>query len=144
MNAAVFFILFSALFFSIPSCKEVKKTPDPAGVNVMIHDISCEEVIQRVLKECHRQGLPFEWADKGQGLLSIGPVTTTPLSSADPFIKMEEKIDLEIKCPAPLSTRIAVQLQLKGLTSKNRWSEIKDPEKLNAYGKRFLDRLVMN
>ena len=141
MKAAFFLILFSVLFFSTPSCKEVKKTPDPTGINVMIHDISCETVIERVLKECQRQGLPFEWVDKNQGLLSIGPVTTTPLP-ADSFSKMEENILLEIKCPAPLSTRIALQMQLKGLTTYNRWSEIKESDKLNAYGKRFLDRLV--
>jgi hypothetical protein len=141
MKASLLIIFVSALFFSTPSCKEVKKTPDPAGVNVMIHDISCEAVIEQVLKECQRQRLPYEWADKNQGLLSIGPVTTTPLTT-DPFIKMEEKILLEIKCPAPLSTRLALRIQLKGLTSDNRWSEIKDADTLTAYGKRFLDKLV--
>jgi hypothetical protein len=140
MKALYLLVLFSFFIFSTPGCKEVKKPATPSGVNVMIHDISCEEVIDRIQKELKRQNLPFEWADKDRGLLSIGPVTTPPMS-ADLFVKMEEKIHLEIKCIAPLSTRIALQLQLKGFESDTRWMEIKEPDKLNAYGKRFLDRL---
>jgi hypothetical protein len=143
MKALFLLGLFFFLLFGEPGCKEIKKTDIPAGVNVMIHDISWEEVIERIQKELKRQNLPFEWADKDRGLLSIGPATTSPMSP-DLFVKMEEKIHLEIKCPTPLSTRIALQLQLKGLESDNRWTEIKDSDKLNAYGKRFLDRLIVH
>lgn len=143
MKALFLLVLFSVLIFSAPACKEVKKASPPAGINVMIQDISCQDVIERVLKECQRQGLPFEWTDKDRGLLSIGPVTTAPLP-ADPFSKMEENVRLEIKCLTPLSTRVALQMHLKGLASDNQWTEVADPEKLNAYGKRFLDRLVVN
>ncbi|MFH0787018.1 MAG: hypothetical protein V2B13_05295 [Pseudomonadota bacterium] len=143
MKALFLLVLFSVLVFSTPACKEVKKTSPSAGVNVMIQDISCQEVIERVLKECQRQGLPFEWADKDRGLLSIGPLISTPLP-ADPFSRMEEKVRLEIKCLAPLSTRVALQMHLKGLASDNQWTEVVESEKLNAYGKRFLERLVVN
>ena len=142
MRSAFLFILFSLVIFSGTSCKEVQKTSTPAGINVMVHDIPCEEVIGRVIEECKSQHLPFEWADKERGILSVGPVTTAPLL-ADFFIKMEEKIRLEIKCVDPLSTRIALQIQLRGLTSDNQWQDIKDFDKLNAYGKRFLDRLIV-
>ncbi|MBA4395087.1 MAG: hypothetical protein C0407_16170 [Desulfobacca sp.] len=143
MKVLFLFLLFSLLVFSAGGCKEVKKASTPAGVNVMIHDISCQEVLVRIQKELKRQDLPFEWADKDQSLLLVGPVTTTPLP-ADPFIKMEENSRLEIKCLAPLSTRLALQLHLKGLGPDNRWTEITDPDKLNAYGKRFLDRLIIH
>ncbi len=143
MKALFLLVLFSFLVFSAPACKEVKKVSPPAGVNVMIQDIPCQEVIERVLKECQRQGLPFEWADKDRGLLLVGPVTTAPLP-ADPFGKMEENVRLEIKCLAPLSTRVALQMHLKGLASDNQWTEVVESERLNAYGKRFLERLVVN
>lgn len=107
----------------------------------MIHDIPCQEVKDRLLKECKNQRFPFEWADKDRGILLIGPLTTPPLSE-DSFVKTEEKFKLEIKCIDPISTRISVQNQLKGMTVENQWLEIKDPDKLNAYGNRFLNRLI--
>jgi len=142
MRPTFLFILFSLVIFSGTACKEVQKTSTPAGINVMVHDIPCEEVIGRVIKECKSQRHPFEWADKEQGILLVGPVTTTPLPD-DFFIKMEENIRLEIKCLDPLSTRISLQIQIRGLNSDNQWKDIKDFDKLNAYGKRFLDKLVV-
>jgi len=140
MRPAFLFILFSLVIFSGTACKEVQKTSTPAGINVMVHDIPCEYVIAQFIKECKSQRHPFEWVDKGQGILSVWPQNTTPLP-ADPFIKMEEKFRLEIKCIDPISTRISVQIQLKGLASDHQWLEVNDPDKLNIYGKRFLDRL---
>jgi len=107
----------------------------------MVHDIACEEVNDRLVKELKNQSLPFYWIEKDRGRLSVGPVITSPLLT-DSFVKMEEIYRLEIKCIDPISTRISVQLKLKGLTLENRWAEIKDSDKLNAYGKRFLDRLI--
>ena len=141
MKLAFLFILVSLVIFSGMACKEVQKTSTSAGINMMVHDIPCEEVISRIVALCNQQRLHFEWADKDQSLLFIGPVTTSPLPS-DPFLKMEEKIRLEIKCVDPLSTRISLRMQLSGWTSDNQWQDIKDLDKLNAYGKRFLDRLV--
>jgi hypothetical protein len=107
----------------------------------MIHDIPCEEVKDKLIQECKNQRFPFEWTDKNRGTLLIGPLTTSPLSE-DSFVKTEEKFKLEIKCIDPISTRISVQIQLRGLTVDNQWLEIKDPDKVNAYGNRFLDRLI--
>ncbi len=110
-------------------------------VNVMIHDMTCNDVNDRLIKEFKNQHLPFEWIDKERGLLSVGPAITPPLSS-DSFVKMEETYQLEIKCIDPISTRISVQIKLKGFSSDNRWVEIKEAEKLTAYGKRFLDSFI--
>ena len=107
----------------------------------MIHDVACDEVKARLIKECQAQHFPFEWIDKNQGLLGIGPLTTQSLSE-DSLIKTEEKYQVEIKCIDPISTRISVQIQVKGLTKDNQWLEIKDPDKLNAYGQRFIDQLI--
>ncbi|OGP49644.1 MAG: hypothetical protein A2Y79_04940 [Deltaproteobacteria bacterium RBG_13_43_22] len=137
----LFFLFFFLIAFGTAS-KEIPKRSNPSGVNVMVHDVPCEEVKDRLLRECKNQQLPFVWADKDRGLLSIGPLNTTPLP-LDPFIKMEEKSQLEIRCLDPLTTRISLQIQLRGLMSDNQWLEVKDPETLNAYGKRFLDRLII-
>ena len=131
-----FFLLFNGT-----SCKEVQKRVTPSGINIMIHDIACQEVKDRLIKECKNQGFPYDWSEKEQEILLIGPLTTHPLSG-DSFAKMEEKYKLEIKCFDPISTRIAVQIQLKGMTADNQWLVIKEPDRLNAYGQRFLERLV--
>lgn len=135
-------LLFFPLVVGLMACKEVPKGLTPAGLNVVVHDIPCEEVVDRILKECRRQDLPFEWADKDQRILLVGPLTSAPLSG-DPFKKMEEKIRLETKCIDPLSTRLSLQLQLRGLTADLQWTEITDSEKLNGYGKRFFDRFLL-
>lgn len=141
MRPTFLFILFSLIIFSISACKEVHQTAAPAGINVMIHDIPCAEVKDRVIKELNNQGLSFEWLDQEQGRLSIGPLTTSPIPP-DSFLKIEEKVRLEMKCLDSISTRISVQIQLKALSTDNRWVEIKDSDKLTAYGKRFLDSLI--
>jgi len=143
MKTIYLFVLFISLIFGLTGCKEVKKTSSPPGINVMIQDLSCEEVLERIHKELRRQNLSFEWVEKDRGILKVGPTVTNPLP-ADLFIRMEEKIHLEIKCLAPFSTRIALQVEIKGLAADNRWTEIKEADKLNAYGKRFLDRLLVN
>jgi hypothetical protein len=141
MRPALLFILFPLFIFFTSACKEVHQTAASAGINVMIHDIPCAEVKDRVIKELNNQGLSFEWLDQEQGRLSIGPLTTSPIPP-DSFLKMEEKVRLVINCIDPISTRISVQIQLKALSSDNRWVEIKDSDKLTAYGKRFLDSLI--
>ncbi len=113
----------------------------PAGINMMIHDIACQEIKDRLIQECKNQGLPFDWSEKEQEILMIGPLVTSPLSERS-FSKMEEKFKLELKCIDPLSTRISVQIQLKGLTADGQWKEIEDPDQLNAYGQRFIDRII--
>ena len=142
MRPAFLFILFSLFIFSASACKAVHQTAASAGINVMIHDIPCAEVKDRVITELKNQGLSFEWLDQEQGRLSIGPLTTSPLPP-DSFLKMEEKVRLEIKCLDSQSTRISAQMQLRGSTAGKQWLEITDSDKLNVYGKRFLDRLVI-
>lgn len=134
-------LLFSLFIFGLSACKEVHQTAASAGINVMIHDVPCAEVKDRVIKELNHQALSFEWLDQEQGHLSIGPLMTSPIPP-DSFLKMEEKIRLEIKCLDRISTRISLQIQLKALSADNRWMEIKDSEKLAVYGKRFLDGLI--
>ena len=142
MRPLFLFFLFFFLFVFGTACTEIPKRSNPSGINVMVHDVPCEKVKDRLIEECKNQHLPFYWTDKDQGLLSIGPLNTAPLP-ADSFIKMEEKSQLEIKCFDPLTTRISLQIQLRGLVSENQWVEVKDSDTLNAYGKRFLDRLII-
>ncbi|MBI4764881.1 MAG: hypothetical protein HY787_09785 [Deltaproteobacteria bacterium] len=141
MRLVLLLLISFFLFFSGTSCKEVQKRVTPSGINIMVHDIACQEVKDRLIKECKNQSFPYDWLEKEQETLLIGPLTTPPLPE-DSFAKMEEKYRLEIKCMDPISTRISVQIQLKGMTADNRWLVINEPDRLNAYGQRFLERLV--
>jgi hypothetical protein len=133
-------LLFSFLLSGSPACKEVKKTGDPAGINILIQDLPCAAVLERIQKALTKHTLPFVWLNKDQGLLSVGPIITSPFPE-EPYKMMEEKFQMEIKCRDPLRTRITLGMELKGSTPTGRWEEIKDPATLNAYSKRFWDGL---
>jgi hypothetical protein len=141
MRLMALFLLGFFLIFSLLACKEVYRTSSDPGVNVMVQDLPCEEAIQGILKVCQTRNFTFEWIDQGGERLSIGPVISAPLAS-DPFTKIEERVQLAMKCTDPLSLRISLTIQLRGLTSNNLWQDIKDTEKLNTYGKRFLGQLL--
>lgn len=123
------------------SCKEVQRRTTHGGVNLVIHDQPCAEVTKQVLNRLEKNQVPLVRQGPDAEIYALGPLEAPPLPD-DGFGKIEEKGRLEIRCIDPVSTRISLQLQVRGLTPDNRWLEIKDPERLSAYGTRFLEQLV--
>jgi hypothetical protein len=134
-------ILGGLLLMNLSACKEEYKMSSPPGMNVVVQDIPCEEVIQEILKACQSQNLPWRWVDQTQGILTVGPIQGVDLSS-DAGRKMEQQIRLAIKCLEPKTTRIALEIQVRKLTPEQKWQEVTDPETLNTYGKRFLEKIL--
>jgi hypothetical protein len=138
----IFIILFGGLLLMIPlACKEEYKKGPSSGVNVVVQDVPCREVIQGILEACRQQNLSCNWADQAQGRLQIGPVSDTALPP-DQDMKTEERVQLEIKCLDNLSTRISLVSEVRLLTPDQKWKIVTEPEVLQAYGKRFLERLM--
>ena len=133
--------LFLFLFFNGMSCSGVERRVTPSGVNMMIHDIACREVKDRLIRECHNLGFPYHWSESDKEILLIGPLTTRP-ESLDVYTKMEENYQVEIKCIDPTSTRISVRVHLKGLNAEDQWQTLKEADRLNAYGHRLLEKLI--
>ena len=138
----ILILLLGGLLLLTPlACKaEYKKGPS-SGVNVVVQDVPCKEVIQGILEACRQQNLAWNWADQAQGRLHIGPVSDTALPT-DRERKTEERVQLEIKCLDNLSTRISLLPEVRLLTPDQKWKTVTEPEELQAYGKRFLDRLL--
>jgi hypothetical protein len=141
MRAHALLLLGSFLLLNLSGCKEDYKAKASPGINVMVQDLPCAEVIKGIIEACQAQHLPWEWINQGAGRLSIGPVPSVSLSS-EPDGKIEERVRLQVKCLDSLSTRVSLEIQVRTSTSDRTWQEITEPEMLNAYGKRFLDRLL--
>ncbi|MEW6184721.1 MAG: hypothetical protein AB1585_03170 [Thermodesulfobacteriota bacterium] len=143
MKPVICALIFFPILILACSCKEVQKKPMAGGVNLIIHDIPCSEVKKKVIHKLESGKIPFTSLDGDTSTLAIGPFHTSPLSP-DPYGKIEEEGRLEIKCIDPLSTKLSIVLKIKGLTSDNRWVEIEAPDKLQAYGERFLQKFMPN
>jgi hypothetical protein len=123
------------------SCKEVQRRPSTGGAHLVVQDLPCVEVKKKMVDHLEKNKIPLVREGQDPEIYTIGPVETSPLPE-DAFHKVEEKGRLEFKCRDPLTTRLSVQMQVRGLTPDGRWVDIKDPDKLSAYGIRFLDRII--
>jgi hypothetical protein len=134
-------VLGGLLLMSLSACKEEYKMSSSPGVNVVVQDIPCTEVIQEILKACQSQNLPWRWVDQTRGILTVGPIQDVD-QSGDTERKMEQQIRLDIKCLEPKTTRIALEIEVRKLTPEQQWQVVTDPETLNTYGKRFLEKIL--
>ncbi len=140
MKSGFVFLYVILLCFLAASCKEAPRRPQPGGVNVVIHDQPCSKVKADLVGHLKKKEIPFSWQDTEESWMRIGPVTDQALEG-DGFTRTEEKARVEIKCIDPISTRISLQMEVRGQLPDRRWAEVNDPDKLAAYGKRFLDRI---
>jgi hypothetical protein len=127
----------------LSACKEEYQNSQSPGINVVIQDVPCDEVIQGILRACRKQNLSWNWVDQSKGRLNIGPFPDTSLPP-DRDMKTEERARLDIKCLDNLSTRVSLELEVRLLTPDQKWKTVTEPEALQVYGKRFLDRLLKN
>jgi hypothetical protein len=140
MRATLLFgllILLSGMGFS---CKEIPKSSP--GMVRMVHDMPCQELVPKLLQVLKKENIPWETVDQKAGLMHAGPFLSDPLAG-DPYLKMEERVQVEVKCLDALSTRISIHLQLRGLTQSSQWVEINDLSKIEAYQQRFLNTLTV-
>jgi hypothetical protein len=135
------FMLTATLLLLMGACKEVERRPAPGGAHLVVQDLPCAEVKKKILDYLERNKISVVREGQEPEIIVIGPVEAPPLPE-DAFGRVEEKGRLELKCLDPVSTRLSVHMQVRGWTAEGRWLEIKDPDKLSAYGIRFLDRIV--
>ncbi|MBA4392377.1 MAG: hypothetical protein C0407_02375 [Desulfobacca sp.] len=100
-----------------------------------IEDVPCDQVWERILNSLREKNIPIQKTDREMGTIVAGPMVTKPISGSL-FQKMEEHYHIKIKCFEALSSQITCQINLKGLTSADRWVEVKDVKK---YENRFLE-----
>jgi hypothetical protein len=117
-----------------PTCQHA---PKETGLALIISDIPCDTVWEKIIQELKRLNFPVQKVDQEKGRIEIGPVQNEPLAG-DAFKKVEEQYQLELKCRDPLTTRVTCQTRVKGLTADNIWVPLKE---VDRYQGRFLDGL---
>ena len=140
MKAALLLPLFLFLSGMGFSCKEIPK--NSPGMVRMVHDRPCQELVPELLQTLKKKNIPWETVDQKAGRIQAGPFLSDPLAG-DHYLKMEERVRIEVKCLDALSAQISIHLRLRGLSRSNQWEEITDLSKIEAYQQRFLDSLTV-
>jgi hypothetical protein len=124
-----------ASFFALgPTCQQVR---EESGLNLIVSDIPCDSVGNKVQQELKRLQIPVQRIDPTQGLIETGPVQNDPLPG-DGYKKVEERYRLEMKCREALTTKITCQAEVKGLNPDNTWIQVLQT---GPYEKRFLEQM---
>lgn len=135
MRGILLLVVLASFLALGPTCQH---TPKETGlVALIISDIPCDTVWEKVIQELKRLNFPVQKVDREKGRIEIGPVQNEPLAG-DAFKKVEEQYQLEVKCRDPLTTRVTCQTRVKGLTADNSWVPLKE---VDRYQGRFLDGL---
>jgi hypothetical protein len=138
MKTVLFLFGFLMIFgFGASGQSGIKPNPE---IVMEIADLPCEQVWEKVIRSLKRNKIPLCWADKNKGYIETEPVLTAPFPG-DPFLKIEERYRLEIKCSEPLVTQMTCHVFPYGLTRENKWVKIPDVAK---YEKRFFDNLKLS
>ena len=134
-----------AVVVSLDACAQTPLTKEsslirvPMGIGYGISDVLCEDVkntsIQKRLEELE---IPFEWTDKNDGLLSVGPITD---ESRDGYSTIRQTYFLKIQCDDELTTSISGEAILEGLNASSQWVGINDTATIEHYSMQFLQRL---
>lgn len=135
MKSLSLFLGIMLIFGTGYTCKEDR--PDQKII-LGVEDIPCDQVWERILKSLREKNIPIQKIDRKKGTILAGPTITDPITGSR-FQKMEEDYQIKMKCFEPLSSQITCQIRLKGLTSENRWVEVKEVEN---YENRFLESLL--
>jgi|TARA_Y100000310_G_C20468086_1_gene708643 hypothetical protein len=127
---------------SLAACTLAATDEQPALVYMVVADVPCKEAIQSMTQKLEKDGFPFDWTDRGKGLLSVGPITED-LKSHDRFTRMKQSYHLSFSCHEEAFTNVANQAELEGLDMAGNWVAIVDHALIEKYGMRFLDRLKL-
>ena len=134
MRAILLIVILASFFALAPTCQQVRQE---SGLNLMVSDIPCDSVGDKIQQELKRLQIPIRKIDLAQGLIETGPVQNDPLPG-DGYKKVEEQYRLEMKCREALTTKITCQAVVKGLNPDNTWIQL--PE-TGPYEKRFLEQI---
>ncbi len=134
MRLILLLVVLASFVSMAATCQEVRQE---SGLNLIVSDIPCDSVGDKVQQELKRLRIPVLKVDPAQGLIETGPVQNDPLPG-DGYKRVEERYRLEMKCREALTTKITCQAVVKGLNPDNSWIQLSET---GPYEKRFLDQL---
>lgn len=135
-------LLFWACAFSFLAMGPTCQQPDRAGegrTRLIVSDVPCETVWDRLLQELKRLNLPVSRLDREKGVIETAPVAGEPLPG-DAYQQVEERFLLVITCRDTLTTRVTGKALVKGLGPDKSWVPIEDADR---YWERFLGKVRM-
>ena len=112
----------------------------PLGFTISVIDTPCKDVIDSIPKRLEELGVVFEWTDKDEGSLTIGPFTVKPEVGVL-YTAIRQTYYLEIVCRNDLSTSFSGEAALEGLQSDGQWIGITDSKTIEQHSLEFIHKL---
>ena len=105
-----------------------------------VHDVSCTRIRESIPQQLSKLDIPYEWRDKNEGMLSVGPFVED-MDSANTYSRIRQSYYLEITCSDELTTSITGDAILEGLDKTGQWVWINEPVDIEKYSMRFMQNL---
>ena len=111
----------------------------PMGVGFGIADVLCRDIKDvSIPKRLQELDIPFEWTDKNEGFLSVGPITE---ESEEGYSEIRQTYYLNITCSDELTTSISGEAILEGLNTSGQWVGVTDSTTIEHHSMQFLQQL---
>ena len=110
------------------------------GASMGVHDVSCKRIRESIPQQLSKLDIPYEWRDKNEGMLSVGPFVEN-IGSANAYSRIRQSYYLEITCSDELTTSISGDAILEGLDKTGQWVWINDPVTIENQSMRFMQKL---
>jgi hypothetical protein len=135
MRGPILAILLASLLAMAPTCQQSSR--DEGGSQLMISDLPCGQVWDKLLQELKRMEVPVAASNPEEGWIETAPVLREALPG-DPYGRVEEQYRLELKCRDPLTTRVTGRPRITGIQADQSRLALADGW---PYWERFLKNL---
>ena len=105
-----------------------------------VHDVPCTRIRESIPQQLRKLDIPYEWHDKNEGMLSVGPFVED-IDSANTYSRIWQNYCLDISCSDELTTSITGNATLEGLNADNKWVPITDVQTVEKIALVFLRSL---
>ena len=129
---------FTALATEVPMASSEDRVP--LGFSMLVIDIPCKHVINSIPKRLEELGVVFEWADKDEGSLTVGPFEEKPEVGLV-YTTIRQTYFLKTTCDNELMVSITGEATLEGLQSDGQWIGITDSKTIEQHSLEFFRKL---
>ena len=129
---------FTALVTEVPLTNSEDRLP--LGFAISVIDIPCKDVIDSIPTRLEELGVVFEWADKDEGSLTVGPFEEKPEVGLV-YTTIRQTYFLKTTCDNELMVSITGEATLEGLQSDGQWIGITDSKTIEQHSLEFFHKL---
>ena len=129
---------FTALATEVPLASSEDRVP--LGFSMLVIDIPCKDVINTISNRLEELGVVFEWADKDEGSLTVGPFEEKPEVGLV-YTTIRQTYFLQAVCDNELMVSITGEATLEGLQSDGQWIGITDSKTIEHHSLVFFQKL---